>query len=223
MPINHQVYSHLHKDLTNQGVTLIAVSKTKPVADIQELYDFGHRDFGENYVQELTDKVPKLPNDIRWHFIGHLQRNKVKYILPVVHLIHSVDSLRLLIEIEKQASKINRKVNVLLQIYIAGEETKFGLDEQELKDLINHIQSEPLQFVNIKGLMGMASFSDDSNVVEKEFHSLRKIFETYKKVTVPNLDLQILSMGMSGDYPIAIKEGSNMVRVGSLLFGVRQS
>jgi pyridoxal phosphate enzyme (YggS family) len=146
----------------------------------------------------------------------------VKYILPVAYLIHSVDSLRLLLEIEKQASKINRKVNVLLQIYIAGEESKFGLDEEELEVLINQIQLEPLQFVNIVGMMGMASFSEDTNLVKKEFHLLRKIFESYKKYSIPNFNLEILSMGMSGDYPIALKEGSNMVRVGSLLFGARQ-
>jgi pyridoxal phosphate enzyme (YggS family) len=221
MPINQQAYLQLQQEFSGKGVTLIAVSKTKPISDIKELYELGHRDFGENYVQELTDKVPQLPKDIRWHFIGHLQRNKVKFILPFVHLIHSVDSLRLLLEIEKQASKINLKVNVLLQMYIAGEETKFGMDEEELKALINQIQSEPLQFVNIIGMMGMASFSDDTNIIEKEFHSLRKIYESYKKSSIPNFHLQILSMGMSGDYPIAIKEGSNMVRVGSLLFGAR--
>jgi pyridoxal phosphate enzyme (YggS family) len=221
MPINQQAYLQLQQEFSGKGVTLIAVSKTKPISDIKELYELGHRDFGENYVQELTDKVPQLPKDIRWHFIGHLQRNKVKFILPFVHLIHSVDSLRLLLEIEKQASKINLKVNVLLQMYIAGEETKFGMDEEELKALINQIQSEPLQFVNIIGMMGMASFSDDINIIEKEFHSLRKIYESYKKSSIPNFHLQILSMGMSGDYPIAIKEGSNMVRVGSLLFGAR--
>jgi pyridoxal phosphate enzyme (YggS family) len=221
MPVNQQAYTQLHQTFTDQGVTLIAVSKTKPASDIQALYDLGHREFGENYVQELIEKAPLLPADIHWHFIGHLQRNKVKFILPFVYLIHSVDSLRLLLEIEKQAARLGRKVHVLLQIYIAGEETKFGLDEPELDALFHHIEKQPLQHVHILGLMGMASFSDDQSKVENEFLTLRKIFDQYKKRPASHVDFQILSMGMSGDYPFAIRQGSNMVRIGSLLFGTR--
>ncbi len=222
MSVNQQAYFHLQKELSDKGVTLIAVSKTKPVADIEELYHLGHRDFGENYVQELSDKVPQLPADIRWHFIGHLQRNKVKFILPFVHLIHSVDSLRLLLEIEKQAAKIGRKVSVLLQIYIAGEETKFGLDEMELNELADYLQKNPLHHVQIKGMMGMASFTEDNLVVEKEFTYLRSLYDQYKSMPVPGAAFDTLSMGMSGDYTIAVRQGSNMVRIGSILFGARQ-
>lgn len=222
MSVNQQAYFHLQKELSDKGVTLIAVSKTKPVADIEELYHLGHRDFGENYVQELSDKVPQLPADIRWHFIGHLQRNKVKFILPFVHLIHSVDSLRLLLEIEKQAAKIGRKVSVLLQIYIAGEETKFGLDEMELNKLADYLQKNPLLHVQIKGMMGMASFTEDNLVVEKEFTYLRSLYDQYKSMPVPGASFDTLSMGMSGDYTIAVRHGSNMVRIGSILFGARQ-
>jgi pyridoxal phosphate enzyme (YggS family) len=222
MPVNQQVFIDLQKELSDKGVTLIAVSKTKPVADIEELYHLGHRDFGENYVQELSDKVPQLPADIRWHFIGHLQRNKVKFILPFVHLIHSVDSLRLLLEIEKQAAKIGRKVSVLLQIYIAGEETKFGLDEMELNKLADYLQKNPLLHVQIKGMMGMASFTEDNLVVEKEFTYLRSLYDQYKSMPVPGASFDTLSMGMSGDYTIAVRHGSNMVRIGSILFGARQ-
>lgn len=221
MPIHQSAYFQLQKELTAAGVTLVAVSKTKPIADIQELYGLGQRDFGENYVQELTEKAPALPADIHWHFIGHLQRNKVKNILPFVYLIHGVDSLRLLIEIEKQAAKINKQVQVLLQMYIAGEETKFGLNEEELQLLIAHIQQHPLQHVKIKGMMGMASFSDDQNLIEKEFSHLHYLFDRYKSSQIPSWDLSVLSMGMSGDYALAIKQGSNMVRIGSLLFGAR--
>lgn len=222
MPVNQQAYTQLHNELSEKDVTLIAVSKTKPVSDIMELYDLGHRDFGENYVQELSDKATQLPADIRWHFIGHLQRNKVKFILPFVHLIHSVDSLRLLLEIEKQAAKIGRKVSVLLQIYIAGEETKFGLDEMELNELADYLQKNPLHHVQIKGMMGMASFTEDNLVVEKEFTYLRSLYDQYKSMPVPGATFDTLSMGMSGDYTIAVRHGSNMVRIGSILFGARQ-
>ena len=221
MPVNQQAYHQLLKDFSDKSVTLVAVSKTKPVSDIQELYDLGQRDFGENYVQEVADKVPVLPADIRWHFIGHLQRNKVKYIIPFVHLIHGVDSLRLLLEIEKQAAKIGRQINVLLQIYIAGEETKFGLDESELKELIHHIQEHPLHFVTIKGMMGMASFVEDKEILKKEFSYLNNLYNQTKSLQIPNTSFEILSMGMSGDYALAIQLGSNMVRIGSLLFGAR--
>ena len=222
MSVNQQAYFHLQNELSEKGVTLIAVSKTKPVSDIDELYKLGHRDFGENYVQELTDKVPQLPADIRWHFIGHLQRNKVKFILPFVHLIHSIDSLRLLLEIEKQASKIGRQISVLLQIYIAGEETKFGMDEAELNELADYLKNNPLHHVQIKGMMGMASFTEDKVVVEKEFTYLRSLFDKYSALNIPGTAFEILSMGMSGDYPLAVQHGSNMVRIGSILFGVRQ-
>lgn len=222
MSVNQQAYTQLHNELSEKDVTLIAVSKTKPVSDIIELYDLGHRDFGENYVQELSDKATQLPADIRWHFIGHLQRNKVKFILPFVHLIHSVDSLRLLLEIEKQAAKIGRKVSVLLQIYIAGEETKFGLDEMELNELADYLQKNPLHHVQIKGMMGMASFTEDNLVVEKEFTYLRSLYDQYKSMPIPGATFDTLSMGMSGDYTIAVRHGSNMVRIGSILFGARQ-
>ncbi|MBU6159041.1 MAG: YggS family pyridoxal phosphate-dependent enzyme [Bacteroidetes bacterium] len=222
MPIQQTTYYQLQKFLSEKGVTLVAVSKTKPVSDIEELYALGQRDFGENYVQELVDKQPLLPADIRWHFIGHLQRNKVKYIVPFVYLIHSVDSLRLLLEIEKQAAKIGRPVNVLLQMYIAGEETKFGLDEVELNELMQHIQLHPLQFVSIKGMMGMASFVEDQKMLEKEFATLYSLYSRFKNTAIPNVNLEICSMGMSGDYALAIQQGSNMVRVGSLLFGARK-
>jgi pyridoxal phosphate enzyme (YggS family) len=222
MPANKEVYLQLLKAFLEQSVTLVAVSKTKPASDIQELYDLGQRDFGENYVQELVDKVPILPSDIRWHFIGHLQRNKVKYIIPFVHLIHGVDSLRLLLEIEKQAAKIGRRVNVLLQMFIALEETKFGMDEAELKELMHHIQDQPLKYVSIKGMMGMASFVKDEAILTKEFSYLNKLYNQYKSSTIPNTSFDTLSMGMSADYALAIQHGSNMVRVGSLLFGARK-
>ncbi len=221
MPVNKHAYTLLHKELSEKGVALIAVSKTKPVSDINDLYNLGQRDFGENYVQEVADKVPVLPSDIRWHFIGHLQRNKVKYIIPFVHLIHGVDSLRLLLEIEKQAAKIGRHINVLLQMYIAGEETKFGLDEAELKELIHHIQAHPLKYVSIKGMMGMASFVEDKEILKKEFSCLNNLYNQTKSLQIPNTSFEILSMGMSGDYTLAIQHGSNMVRIGSLLFGAR--
>lgn len=229
MAINTEKYREIINELASRKVTLIAVSKTKPVEDIRELYDLGHRDFGENYVQELVDKEARLPKDIRWHFIGHLQSNKVKYIAPFVHLIHGVDSLKLLQEINKQAVKHKRIINCLLQVYIAQEETKFGFDEEELDELITEINSTDTGLTNIsvKGLMGIASFTDDMNKVRNEFRSLKTIFDTY---AIPHLvtggtkhKLETLSMGMSSDYKIAIEEGSTMVRIGSLLFGARHS
>jgi pyridoxal phosphate enzyme (YggS family) len=206
----------------------VGVSKTKPLEDLQALYDLGHRDFGENYVQELVDKAALLPKDIRWHFLGHLQSNKVKYIAPFVHLIHGVDSLSLLKEIDKQASKNNRVIDCLLQIHIAKEETKFGFDPSELTALHEFTQWKN---VNILGLMGMASFSDDKNLIKKEFANLKSLFDANKQSsdkeasdnTIETKDFQftVLSMGMSGDYEIALEQGSNMVRIGSLLFGER--
>ena len=203
---------------------MVAVSKTKPVEAIRELYELGHRDFGENYVQELVEKQPQLPSDIRWHFIGHLQTNKVKYIAPFVHLIHGIDSMKLLKEVDKQAKKNNRVIPVLLQVHIAKEETKFGLDELELDEILNTADSSPLPEltnIQIRGLMGMASFSNDQNLVRSEFQTLKRHFDEYAQRQLPNTQFQLLSMGMSGDYKIALEEGSNLVRIGSLLFGSR--
>ncbi|HMT74216.1 MAG TPA: YggS family pyridoxal phosphate-dependent enzyme [Chitinophagaceae bacterium] len=222
MAVNKEVYQRIKSELDSKGVTLVAVSKTKPVEDIFELYNLGHRDFGENYVQELAEKAEALPKDIRWHFIGHLQSNKVKYIAPFVHLIHGVDSLKLLLEINKQAAKKNRIIRCLLQVYIAKEETKFGLDETELENLWRSTLINQFSNIQITGLMGMASFTDDKNLIRNEFKSLKSIFEKYSLPQTLNLKLQTLSMGMSSDYQIAVEEGSNMVRIGSLLFGERQ-
>jgi len=216
MSVNREEYQKISHELAVEKVTLVAVSKTKPIEDIEALYQLGQLDFGENYVQELVDKQAKLPGDIRWHFIGHLQTNKVKYIAPFVHLIHGVDSLKLLKEIDKQAAKNNRVIDCLLQIHIASEETKFGMDEQELKDAIEQLSNFPN--VRVGGLMGMASFSDDLEKVRAEFKSLHTIL---KQSAISHLPSAILSMGMSGDYTIAIEEGSTMVRIGSLLFGAR--
>lgn len=218
MPFQSSVYNSL-KEQIDSSVTIVAVSKTKPIADLQEAYDIGVRDFGENYVQELVDKNEALPKDIRWHFIGHLQSNKVKYIAPFVHLIHGVDSEKLLIEINKQAEKLNRKISCLLQIYIANEETKFGLNEAELENLIHKLPQLP--FVQISGMMGMASFSSDSQIVKNEFDTLKKLFDKYSSSSIDNLKMETLSMGMSGDYKLAISCGSNMIRIGSMLFGER--
>lgn len=209
-------YQHLIKELSNKA-TLVAVSKTKPVEDIIALYELGQRDFGENYVQELVEKASLLPPDIRWHFIGHLQTNKVKFIAPFVHLIHGVDSYKLLKEINKQAAKSGRVIDCLLQVHIASEETKFGLDETELAEVLESIKREELNQVRVRGLMGMASFTDNMDLVKKEFQFLKKLFDQYGPVR----DWTILSMGMSADYQLAIQEGANMVRVGSLLFGSR--
>jgi PLP dependent protein len=225
MAIDIETNKQVISELEQKNVILVAVSKTKPVEDIKELYDLGHRDFGENYVQELVDKEAQLPKDIRWHFIGHLQSNKVKYIAPFVHLIHGVDSLKLLQEINKQAIKNNRIIDCLLQVYIAQEETKFGFDEEELETLITRINTNTNEWtgVCVKGLMGMASFTDDMNIVRKEFQTLKRIFNKHAELKIANCKLQTLSMGMSSDYKIAIEEGSTMVRIGSLLFGSRNS
>lgn len=204
-------------------VTLVAVSKTKPVADLMEAYDVGQRIFGENYVQELVEKQEQMPNDIQWHFIGHLQSRKVKLIAPFVSLIHSVDSLKLLQEINKQAAKNNRVIDCLLQVYIAEEESKFGLDEQELDEILNEIQQNKENYKNIKivGLMGMATFTENQNQIEKEFKHLKTIFDKYKTLNTQHCQLNTLSMGMSGDYQLAISCGSTMVRIGSSIFGTR--
>jgi pyridoxal phosphate enzyme (YggS family) len=223
MSINTKKYQEIINEL-NGKATLVAVSKTKPVEDILELYNLGQRDFGENYVQELVGKYEQLPKDIRWHYIGHLQSNKVKYIAPFVHLIHGIDSLSLLKEVNKQALKNNRVIDCLLQIHIAKEETKFGLNEHELSEL--HELHE-LKNIRICGLMGMASFTHNMDLVKAEFNYLKSLFDKYAQLsTFPqdpsgNLQLSTLSMGMSTDYKIAIEAGSNMVRVGSLIFGER--
>lgn len=219
MAVKIEIYKQLISEFNQSKVILIAVSKTKPVQDITEMYDIGQRDFGENYVQELVDKQALLPKDIRWHFIGHLQSNKVKFIAPFVHLIHGVDSFKLLKEIDKQAVKCGRVIDCLLQVHIAQEETKFGLDETELSEIFEKI--DELAHVRICGLMGMASFSDDLGKVRSEFHQLKVLFDKYKLMPDVQHSFNILSMGMSGDYKIAIEEGSTMVRIGSLLFGAR--
>ncbi len=219
MPFQTSVYSSL-KNQIDSNVTIVAVSKTKPIADLQEAYDIDVRDFGENYVQELVDKYEALPKDIRWHFIGHLQSNKVKYIAPFVHLIHGVDSEKLLIEINKQGEKFNKKISCLLQIYIAKEETKFGLNEDELESIIQKLPQ--LNNVQIVGMMGMASFSSDNQIVKNEFDTLKQLFDKYSTSSTENFKLETLSMGMSGDYKMAIPCGSNMIRIGSMLFGERE-
>lgn len=221
--VNSTAYQQLTEELAPQQVTLVAVSKIKPASDIQALYDLGQRDFGENYVQEVVDKQGVLPQDIRWHFIGHLQSNKVKYIAPFVHLIHGVDSEKLLSEINKQGKKHNRVIDCLLQIHIAQEETKFGLDEQELDALIVKTNTDATAWSNIriKGLMGMASFSEDMNKVRAEFQQLKQLYSKHSQLNSAACRFTTLSMGMSGDYKMAIEEGSNMVRIGSLLFGRR--
>ena len=199
-------------------VTLVAVSKTKPIADIKEAYAAGQRVFGENKIQEMTEKQEVLPKDIEWHMIGHIQRNKVKYMAEYVALIHGVDSLKLLKEINKQAKKHNRVIPCLLQIHIAEEDTKFGFDENDLNELIASSDLEQLTNIKIVGLMGMATFTDNSQQIRKEFKRLKDLFEK-TKLAFP--DLSQLSMGMSGDYKIAIEEGSTMIRVGSSIFGSR--
>jgi len=214
MPANKQAYQQINEELRLSKITLVAVSKTKPIEDILALYDLGHRDFGENYVQELVEKAERLPKDIRWHFIGHLQTNKVKLIVPFIYLIHGIDSLKLLKEVDKQAEKNGRVVDCLLQVHITQEETKFGFDETELSG----VDLKQFSNVRIKGLMGMASLTDDMNKVRVEFKYLKTLFE---KLRAENPGLAILSMGMSSDYKIAIEEASNMVRIGSLLFGER--
>lgn len=201
-----------------EGVTLVAVSKTKPNEDILEAYKAGQRIFGENKVQEMVQKWEDLPKDIEWHMIGHVQRNKVKYMAEFVSLIHGVDSPRLLKEINKQAKKHNRVIPCLLQIHIAEEDTKFGLDEKELNELVDSDEFKTMEHIKIVGLMGMATFTEDMDQVSREFAQLKSLYDHLKaKLT----DINILSMGMSGDYTVAIEEGSTMVRIGSSIFGAR--
>lgn len=225
MPVNKKKYQDLLRELEPKKITLVAVSKTKTVEEIMELYELGHRDFGENYVQELTEKHFILPKDIRWHFIGHLQSKKVKYISPFIHTIQGVDSFKLFQEINKQGIKHQRVINCLLQIHIAQEETKFGFSEEELDELFKNLPSydavDRLTNIQIQGLMGMASFTDDFEKVRLEFKYLNNLFDKYSGHQSPHIKMQILSMGMSADYQVAIEEGSTLVRIGSLLFGER--
>ena len=202
-------------------VTLVAVSKTKPVSDLMEAYEAGQRIFGENKIQEMTEKWEQMPKDIQWHMIGHVQTNKVKFMAPFVSLIHGVDSLKLLQEINKQAKKNNRTIDCLLQIYIAEEETKFGLDEEELTSLLTSNEFQELKNIQIVGLMGMATFTANKDQIKKEFLHLKSIFDTNKNLKSEICNLNTLSMGMSGDYQLAIECGSTMVRIGSSIFGTR--
>jgi pyridoxal phosphate enzyme (YggS family) len=223
MPVDQAAFQDLKKYCDQHRVQLVAVSKTKPNEDILSLYENGHRVFGENYVQELVKKQEELPKDIQWHFIGHLQSNKIKYIAPFVALIHGVDSLKLLQAIDKEAKKCNRIIPCLLQVHVSKEETKFGLDINELSSAVQEIFLEKkFQHVSIAGLMGMASFTEDESVIRSEFQQLKSIFDelrsTYKEHTT---HFNTLSMGMSGDYKMAVDCGSNMIRIGSTLFGAR--
>ncbi|GAB3548987.1 YggS family pyridoxal phosphate-dependent enzyme [Spirosoma fluminis] len=212
----HQIETELHG-----RAQLIAVTKTKPVALLQEAYEAGCRRFGENKVQEMVDKHPQLPADVEWHLIGHLQTNKVKYIAPFVTLIHSVDGLKLLQEINKQAAKHNRIIDCLLQIYIADEETKFGLLAGEAEALLNAGELDTLGNVRIVGLMGLATNTDDTEQIRREFRGLKQLYDKLAAISRPNVAFRHLSMGMSGDYQIAVEEGSTLVRVGSAIFGSR--
>lgn len=200
---------------------LIAVTKTKPVELLREAYDAGCRRFGENKVQEMADKQPQLPADVAWHLIGHLQTNKVKYIASFVALIHSVDSLKLLQEINKQAAKHNRVIDCLLQIYIADEETKFGLSAEEAESLLNDPALNDLPNVRIVGLMGLATNTDDDSQIRAEFRGLKQLYNKIAQIDRPMIQFRELSMGMSGDYRMAVEEGSTLVRVGSAIFGAR--
>jgi len=205
-----------------ENVKVVAVSKTKPEEDILLVYESGHKIFGENRVQELTSKYDHLPKDIEWHLIGHLQSNKVKYVAKFVHLIHSIDSLKLLLAVNQEAKKVERVIDVLFQVYIAREETKFGLDERELYDILGSPEYKELGNIRVRGLMGIATFTENMDQVRKEFRQLKELFDSCKHTYFDELDyFSELSMGMSGDYIIAIEEGATIIRVGSLLFGER--
>jgi PLP dependent protein len=212
----------IREELEPYHSKLIAVSKTHPAEAIQEAFEAGQVDFGENKVQEVQDKKPLLTNDIHWHLIGHLQSNKVKYIAPYIHLIHAVDSLKLLEEIDKQGKKNNRIISCLLQVHIAEEETKFGADENDIRQWFANDTLAPFGHIKIKGLMGMASLTDDQAQIKQEFRQLKKLFDECAHYHIkPNTDWKELSMGMSSDYKIALDEGSTMVRIGSAIFGNR--
>lgn len=217
------IRDNLHKIKSSipPQVTLIAVTKTHPVEKLMEVYNAGHKIFGENKVQEMAEKHERLPKDIEWHMIGHLQSNKVKYIAPFVSLIHSVDSLKLLQEINKQAEKSNRMIKCLLQIYIANEETKFGLSFEEAEELLASKELKELKNIKITGFMGMATNTDNKEQITAEFRSLKQFFDKFRNFSTFNFELSSLSMGMSSDYPIAIDNGSNMIRAGSAIFGDR--
>jgi len=202
-------------------VKLVAVSKTKPISDLMEAYDAGQRIFGENKIQEMAEKWEAMPKDIEWHMIGHVQTNKVKFMAPFVSFIHGVDSLKLLEEINKQAKKNNRIIDCLLQIYIAEEESKFGLDEEELNEILSSSTFQEMKNIRIVGLMGMATFTDNQNQIKKEFTHLKSIFDKLQPLNTENYQLNTISMGMSGDYQLAIECGSTMVRIGSSIFGGR--
>ena len=219
MSVSLENYVKIKGELIKAGALLVAVSKKKSVEDILALYKLGQRDFGENYVQELVEKQPQLPADIRWHFIGHLQRNKVKYIAPICSLIQGVDSVALLDEINKQAIRLNKVIDCLLQVHIAREETKFGFDQAELATILPSMTDR--KNVSVLGLMGMASFTENESVVRSEFQQLKSLALQYATYFTPS-EGPVLSMGMSGDYQIALEEGSTLVRIGSLLFGARQ-
>ncbi len=220
MTLQENLYNLMHE--IQPGVKLVAVSKTQPVEAIRILYDAGQRIFGENKVQELVTKQPKLPVDIEWHYIGHLQRNKVKFIVPVTSMIHSIDTFKLLKEVNKEANKISRKVNCLLQFHIATEETKFGLDWEEAIEMLTSAEYLELKFVNICGVMGMSTFTDDEALVRQEFRQLSSIFHQLKETFYKDsTHFTELSMGMSSDYRIAIEEGSTLVRIGTMIFGPR--
>ena len=206
------------KSVLPKQVTLVAVSKTKPVQDLMKAYDVGQRIFGENKVQEMVEKYQQMPKDIQWHMIGHVQRNKVKYMAPFVDLIHGIDSLKLLSEINKQALKNNRCINGLLQIKIAAEDSKFGMTKNDAIQLMKSSEIKSLKNIKIKGVMGMATFTDDQNKIRKEFETLKSTFSELKSIQD---SMHIISMGMSGDYPLAIECGSTMIRVGSHIFGAR--
>lgn len=208
------------KESLPEGVTLVAVSKTKPVEDLQEAYDAGQREFGENKIQEMCDKYEQLPKDIRWHMIGHVQGNKIKYMAPFVHLVHGIDKAKRLKELDKEAAKNDRVIDCLLQIHIAEEETKFGFDADEALEVLKNQPEEKFPNVRIRGFMGMSTLTDNEDQVKKEFRQLASLFEEVKTNLNP-LGFDTLSMGMSGDYSLAIAEGSTMVRVGSSIFGAR--
>lgn len=211
------IYKQIKEDLNTAKATLVAVSKTRTDEEIMELYDLGQRIFGENRVQSLTAKYESLPKDIEWHLIGHLQKNKVKYIAPFVHMIHSIDSFELAEMVDKQAKKNDRIIDILVQVKIATEESKFGLNNKRISETIEKIKG--LDNVNIRGMMGMASFTSDEDQVRSEFKQLKSMFDTVKQTSFSDQnDFDVLSMGMSGDYKIALSEGSTMVRIGSLLF-----
>lgn len=224
MAVDTQAYRKISAEARTHGARLVAVSKTKPLADILALYHEGQRIFGENYVQELVGKQPLLPADIAWHFIGHLQRNKVKSLVPFVSMIQTVDSLSLLREIDKQARKVDRVIDCLLEVHIAREDSKSGLDEGALLSLVEQVRAAPADYAHVRlcGLMGMASFTDEEEVVRKEFQKLRELAaQVRQRFTELETSFRELSMGMSADYGWALEEGSTLVRVGSLLFGAR--